>query len=78
MRVPDPDFKKQFRILKGKKMKIKKEELIDIYDRISLSRRSIGFIADHTDDDQVMSSLMVFDRFMQETESQLETLFKKR
>ena len=45
------------------------DHLDTLFERFSVHRRSIGFVAAHIQDDQAMSSLMITEHAMKETEN---------
>lgn len=50
------------------------ERLDTLYERLSVHRRSIGFVADHIKDEQAMSSLMITHHAMKESENYIDML----
>jgi len=51
-----------------------KEKILDLQDQFSLIRRSVGFIANHTEDDEAMAALILIDKQMEDFENKLRAL----
>jgi hypothetical protein len=55
------------------------EEVLDtLYERISVHRRAIGFVADHVTDDQAMANLMIQVNSMTTTQNIIASLLGRK
>jgi hypothetical protein len=77
-RVPKPDFEKN-KNQQGEKMpeKIDLQKMDEACTNLSLIRRSLGFVADHVEDDQTMAILMRLEASLEETENLFFEIHKK-
>jgi len=55
-------------------MEVIAENLDTLYERFSVHRRSIGFVAGHINDDEAMCTLMITEHAMKETENLIATI----